>query len=59
MKDTAKTGGKSCPVEWTLEVIGGKWKCVILWHKEYLEPSYRICRWNLCGRHIRLSTALG
>jgi DNA-binding HxlR family transcriptional regulator len=32
MKDTAKTGRKSCPVEWTLEVIGGKWKCVILWH---------------------------
>ncbi len=32
MKDTAKTGGNSCPVEWTLEVIGGKWKCVILWH---------------------------
>ena len=32
MKDTAKTGSKSCPVEWTLEVIGGKWKCVILWH---------------------------
>jgi DNA-binding HxlR family transcriptional regulator len=21
-----------CPVEWTLDVIGGKWKCVILWH---------------------------
>ncbi len=32
MKDTAKPGGKTCPVEWTLEVIGGKWKCVILWH---------------------------
>ena len=32
MKDTAKTGRNSCPVEWTLEVIGGKWKCVILWH---------------------------
>lgn len=28
MKDTAQ----SCPVEWTLEVLGGKWKCVILWH---------------------------
>ena len=23
---------KPCPVEWTLDVIGGKWKCVILWH---------------------------
>jgi DNA-binding HxlR family transcriptional regulator len=32
MKDTNKTGRTSCPVEWTLEVIGGKWKCVILWH---------------------------
>jgi DNA-binding HxlR family transcriptional regulator len=21
-----------CPVEYTLEVIGEKWKCVILWH---------------------------
>lgn len=21
-----------CPVEWTLSVLGGKWKCVILWH---------------------------
>lgn len=28
MKETAQ----SCPVEWTLEVLGGKWKCVILWH---------------------------
>jgi DNA-binding HxlR family transcriptional regulator len=32
MKDTAKSVRNSCPVEWTLEVIGGKWKCVILWH---------------------------
>ncbi len=33
MKGTAaKDSGKSCPVEWTLDVIGGKWKCVILWH---------------------------
>jgi DNA-binding HxlR family transcriptional regulator len=32
VKDTAKNAGKSCPVEWTLEVVGGKWKCVILWH---------------------------
>jgi DNA-binding HxlR family transcriptional regulator len=21
-----------CPVECTLDIIGGKWKCVILWH---------------------------
>ena len=21
-----------CPVERTLDVLGGKWKCVILWH---------------------------
>ena len=27
MKET-----KECPVEYALEVIGGKWKCVILWH---------------------------
>lgn len=28
MKDTAQ----NCPVESTLDVVGGKWKCVILWH---------------------------
>ena len=28
MKDTTQT----CPVAWTLDIIGGKWKCVILWH---------------------------
>ena len=28
MKDAAQT----CPVESTLDVVGGKWKCVILWH---------------------------
>ena len=28
MKDTVQR----CPVEWTLDAIGGKWKCVILWH---------------------------
>jgi DNA-binding HxlR family transcriptional regulator len=28
VKDTAQR----CPVEWTLAAIGGKWKCVILWH---------------------------
>ena len=27
MKET-----KEYPVEYALEVIGGKWKCVILWH---------------------------
>ena len=27
MKET-----NECPVEYALEVIGGKWKCVILWH---------------------------
>jgi len=27
VKDT-----EECPVEYALEVIGGKWKCVILWH---------------------------
>ena len=36
MKDTAKAlakqAAKTCPVEWTLDIIGGKWKCVILWH---------------------------
>jgi DNA-binding HxlR family transcriptional regulator len=32
VKGTAKDPRKSCPVESTLEVIGGKWKCVILWH---------------------------
>lgn len=33
MKGTAaKDSAKSCTVEWTLDVIGGKWKCVILWH---------------------------
>lgn len=28
MKETAQP----CPVEWTLDVVGGKWKSVILWH---------------------------
>lgn len=28
MQDTVQ----KCPVEWTLGVVGGKWKCVILWH---------------------------
>lgn len=28
MMDTAQR----CPVEWTLDVMGGKWKSVILWH---------------------------
>jgi DNA-binding HxlR family transcriptional regulator len=28
VKDTDQT----CPVECTLDIIGGKWKCVILWH---------------------------
>lgn len=23
---------QNCPVAWTLDIIGGKWKCVILWH---------------------------
>jgi DNA-binding HxlR family transcriptional regulator len=23
---------EECPVEYALEAIGGKWKCVILWH---------------------------
>ena len=32
MEDTVKNNAKPCPVEWTLDVIGGKWKCVILWH---------------------------
>lgn len=32
MRDTAKNKLQQCPVEWTLHAIGGKWKCVILWH---------------------------
>ncbi len=28
MSDTVEP----CPVEWTLYAIGGKWKCLILWH---------------------------
>jgi DNA-binding HxlR family transcriptional regulator len=32
LNDTKQTKRQTCPVEWTLEVIGGKWKCVILWH---------------------------
>jgi DNA-binding HxlR family transcriptional regulator len=28
MKETAQ----QCPVECTLHIVGGKWKCVILWH---------------------------
>lgn len=28
MKETVQP----CPVESTLQVLGGKWKCVILWH---------------------------
>jgi DNA-binding HxlR family transcriptional regulator len=32
MKGTAQNARETCPVAWTLDIIGGKWKCVILWH---------------------------
>ena len=64
MRDTVA----ACPVEWTLEVIGGKWKCVILWHLRNrvrpistygatLSPLLEImCKWGIAHRHNAAKT---
>ena len=51
VKDTKQTKTQACPVEWTLDVIGGKWKCVILWH-----VRGRVRRFNELRRLIPTAT---